>query len=140
MTMQHAWSISGRDDRCRQAGGRRIADLRPSRRAFGSGDRRRHWPSKFAFDIWGETVNVASRLGRRIRGRVHVSAATWRMVEDLYEAEPRGPIHLRGYGHMETYTIARRRSGDNESPHEGLLSVPGRTPATFLERTFRGAI
>jgi class 3 adenylate cyclase len=67
---------------------------------------------KFAFDIWGETVNVASRLeSQGVRNRVHVSAATWRRVEDLFDAEPRGPILLRGYGPMETYTVVRRRQG-----------------------------
>jgi adenylate cyclase len=71
---------------------------------------------KFAFDIWGETVNVASRLeSQGIRGRVHVSAATWRKVQDLFDAEPRGPIHLRGYGPMETYAIVGRRSADIEN-------------------------
>ena len=72
---------------------------------------------KFAFDIWGETVNVASRLeSQGVGGRVHVSAATWRTVEDLFDAEPRGPIHLRGYGPMETYSIVGRRSGNREDP------------------------
>ena len=33
-------------------------------------------------------------------------------MEDLFDAEPRGPIHLRGYGPMETYTIVGRRSGN----------------------------
>ena len=66
---------------------------------------------KFAFDIWGETVNVASRLeSQGIAGRVHVSAATWRNVRDTFDAEPRGPIDLRGYGPMETYTIVGRRA------------------------------
>jgi hypothetical protein len=31
-------------------------------------------------------------------------------VEGLFDAEPRGPIHIRGYGPLETYTIVRRRS------------------------------
>ena len=67
---------------------------------------------KFAFDIWGETVNIASRLeSQGTPGRVHISAATWRLVHDQFDAEPRGPIHLRGQGPMETYTITRRRSG-----------------------------
>ena len=66
---------------------------------------------KFAFDIWGETVNIASRLeSQGVGGRVHVSAATWRSVEGVFDAEPRGPIQLRGYGLMETYTIVGRRS------------------------------
>ena len=65
---------------------------------------------KFAFDIWGETVNVASRLeSQGIAGRVQVSAATWRNVEDRFVAERRGVVHLRGHGPMETYTIIGRR-------------------------------
>jgi class 3 adenylate cyclase len=65
---------------------------------------------KFAFDIWGETVNVASRLeSQGIPGRVHVSSETWRTVQDLFDAEPRGPIDLRGHGPMETYLIVGRR-------------------------------
>ncbi len=67
---------------------------------------------KFAFDIWGETVNIASRLeSHGIPGRVHVSAETWRIVQDRFDAEPRGPIDLRGYGPMETYAIIGRRAG-----------------------------
>ena len=41
---------------------------------------------KFAFDIWGETVNIASRLeSQGIAGRVQVSAATWRNVKDRFD-------------------------------------------------------
>jgi class 3 adenylate cyclase len=85
---------------------------------------------KFAFDIWGETVNITSRLeSQGIPGRVHVSAATWREVADEFDAEFRGPIHLRGYDPMDTYTIARRRVGDTEDPPGGLSGLRTRTPA-----------
>jgi class 3 adenylate cyclase len=81
---------------------------------------------KFAFDIWGETVNIASRLeSQGIPGRLHVSAATWRKVRDQFDAELRGPIHLRGYGPMETYAIVGRRSRDGGDP---LGRVASRTP------------
>jgi class 3 adenylate cyclase len=71
---------------------------------------------KFAFDIWGETVNVASRLeSQGIAGRVQVSAATWRMVEDRFDAEYRGPIDLRGHGPLETYAIIGRRDEASEA-------------------------
>jgi adenylate cyclase len=67
---------------------------------------------KLAFDIWGETVNIASRLESQGQpGRVIVSAATWRSVEDLFDAEHSRPMHLRGYGPMDTYAIIGRRSG-----------------------------
>ena len=96
---------------------------------------------KFAFDIWGETVNVASRLeSQGIAGRVHVSAATWRNVEDLFDAESRGPIHLRGYGPMETYAIGGRRRGDGADPLGGHSRRVMRTPSTADERAQRAAI
>jgi class 3 adenylate cyclase len=82
---------------------------------------------KFAFDIWGETVNVASRLeSQGIEGHVHVSAATWRRVEPWFEADPRGSIHLRGYGPVETYTIVTRRRGSGAAPN-GTQSQPARS-------------
>jgi len=66
---------------------------------------------KFAFDIWGETVNIASRLeSQGIGGRVHVSDATWSDVKDSFDSEPRGPLQIRGYGPLETYTIVGRRA------------------------------
>ena len=74
---------------------------------------------KFAFDIWGETVNVASRLeSQGIAGRVHISDATWQEVADRFEAESRGPIDLRGQGRMKTYAIVGRRG------QEDRLGIP----------------
>jgi class 3 adenylate cyclase len=88
---------------------------------------------KFAFDIWGETVNIASRLeSQGIRDRVHVSAATWRKVRDRFDAEPCGRIHLRGHGPMETYAIVGRRSGDSEDSRGGR-ELAG-TPTTASAR------
>jgi class 3 adenylate cyclase len=65
---------------------------------------------KFAFDIWGETVNVASRLeSQGVPDRVQVSAATWSSVEHLFDAESVGPVEIRGYGPMDTYMIVGPR-------------------------------
>ncbi|HET8784247.1 MAG TPA: adenylate/guanylate cyclase domain-containing protein [Candidatus Limnocylindrales bacterium] len=61
---------------------------------------------KFAFDIWGETVNIASRLeSQGMPGKVHVSAETWNAVDEVFDSEPVSPIDIRGYGPMETYVI-----------------------------------
>jgi adenylate cyclase len=63
---------------------------------------------KFAFDIWGDTVNIASRLeSQGVPNRIHVSEATWRLVEGRFRGRPRGRIDLRGHGVMPTYTIDR---------------------------------
>jgi class 3 adenylate cyclase len=88
---------------------------------------------KFAFDIWGETVNIASRLeSEGVVGQVHISAETWRSVKDTFEAKPRGPIHLRGHGPMETYTIERRRSEDGDRSRRGLAVSGSGHPGTPL--------
>ena len=95
---------------------------------------------KFAFDIWGETVNIASRLeSQGVAGRVHVSAATWRNVEHLFEAEPRGPVHLRGYGPMETYTIVNHRTRDSANPRRSVGSSDQHAENT-VKRIQRAAI
>jgi class 3 adenylate cyclase len=65
---------------------------------------------KLAFDIWGETVNIASRLeSQGVPGRVHISAATERSIGDLFQVEPSGRVLLRGYDPMDTYTVVGRR-------------------------------
>ena len=50
---------------------------------------------KFAFDIWGDTVNYASRMeSHGVPGRINVSARTHSRVKDFFECEPRGRIML----------------------------------------------
>ena len=93
---------------------------------------------KFAFDIWGETVNLASRLEvHGVPGLVHVSASTWRNLADEFDVEPRGPMQLRGYGPMETYTIARRRADESEDPRRSPEGPESRTTADRRGRAQR---
>jgi class 3 adenylate cyclase len=74
---------------------------------------------KFAFDIWGDTVNVASRLeSQGARDRVYVSAVTRDLAGDAFEYEAVGAVPLRGHGLMETYAVLGRR---------GELSGPAAT-------------
>lgn len=57
---------------------------------------------KFSYDLWGTTVNVASRLeSSGVPGRIHLSAATLRELGDIPH-EPRGQIDLRNYGTLTT--------------------------------------
>jgi adenylate cyclase len=80
--------------------------------------------SKFAFDLWGDTVNVASRLeAQGVPGRVHVSAATWALVSDRFDGEVRGPIQLRGVGPVESYLVtgARPVAIDRGPPVQAVL-------------------
>ena len=61
---------------------------------------------KFAYDVWGTTVNIASRLEESgIEGRVHVSEATKALLGDAYELEPREPVEIRGIGFQPTFLV-----------------------------------
>jgi class 3 adenylate cyclase len=65
---------------------------------------------KFTFDVWGNTVNVASRLeSQGVPNRVHISQATWMLVSDRFDGTARGPVDLRGHGPMETYLVSGRQ-------------------------------
>jgi adenylate cyclase len=66
--------------------------------------------SKFAYDVWGDTVNVASRLETTSEpGRIHVSAALSERLADRFVFESRGAIDLKGKGAAETCFLVRRR-------------------------------
>jgi class 3 adenylate cyclase len=61
---------------------------------------------RFAFDVWGDTVNVASRLESQGRaGRVHISETTWNLVRDRFDCEAQATLELRGRGLMATYLV-----------------------------------
>jgi class 3 adenylate cyclase len=66
---------------------------------------------KFIYDLWGDTVNTASRMeSHGVPGRVHVSAATQALLSTAFELEAREPIDIKGKGRMQTYLIVARSS------------------------------
>jgi adenylate cyclase len=61
---------------------------------------------KFIYDLWGDTVNIASRMeSHGVPGRIHVSAATFELLEESFLLEERGKISVKGKGEMETYWL-----------------------------------
>ena len=61
---------------------------------------------KFIYDVWGDTVNTASRLeSHGAPGRIHVSDTVYQRLKDRFTFEPRGTIELKGRGSMETYFL-----------------------------------
>ncbi|HEY4179349.1 MAG TPA: adenylate/guanylate cyclase domain-containing protein [Kofleriaceae bacterium] len=66
---------------------------------------------KFIYDLWGDTVNTASRMeSHGIAGRVHVSEATYEQVRDHFDLESRGVIEVKGKGEMTTYLVVGPRA------------------------------
>jgi class 3 adenylate cyclase len=61
---------------------------------------------KFIYDVWGDTVNTASRMESfGAPDRIHVSAEARRVLGDAYAFEARGPMEIKGKGIMETYFL-----------------------------------
>jgi class 3 adenylate cyclase len=65
---------------------------------------------KFAYDVWGNTVNIACRMeSLSIPGRIHVTAQTYMRLKDKYLFEERGAIAVKGTGEMTTYWLKGRK-------------------------------
>jgi adenylate cyclase len=65
--------------------------------------------SRFSYDLWGDTVNTASRMeSRGVPGCIQVTARTWERLRDRYRFERRGPIQVKGKGEVVTYFLEGR--------------------------------
>jgi adenylate cyclase len=61
---------------------------------------------KFFYDVWGDTVNVASRMESTGEpGRIQVSEAAHALLKDKFDLEPRGEIEIKGKGRMRTWFL-----------------------------------
>jgi len=65
---------------------------------------------KFSYDLWGDTVNIASRMeSHGVAGEIQISSSTYAQLRTTgrFEFEPRGAIAVKGKGSMETYLLRR---------------------------------
>ena len=61
---------------------------------------------KFAYDIWGDTVNIASRMESNSEpGKVNVSDNTYQLIKDKYQCSYRGEIEAKNKGMMKMYFV-----------------------------------
>jgi len=61
---------------------------------------------KFAYDIWGDTVNIAARMEQNSEpGRINISQSTQKMVNHLYNCTHRGKIAAKNKGEIEMYFV-----------------------------------
>ena len=65
---------------------------------------------KFSYDVWGETVNLASRLeSHGLPGEIQVTARVREALRENYRFEPRGAIEVKGVGTLETWFLKEER-------------------------------
>ena len=65
---------------------------------------------KFIYDLWGDTVNTASRMeSQGASGSIQVTSVTYERLRDRYTFERRGTVLVKGKGEMVTYLLVGRR-------------------------------
>ena len=63
---------------------------------------------RILFDLWGQTVNIASRMeASGVPGRVHVAPSTRALLGTAYPFEEREPVDVKGIGSMTTFLLAQ---------------------------------
>lgn len=66
---------------------------------------------KFTYDLWGDTVNLASRMeSSGMPGLIHVSDSTYQALKDDFVLEERGITHCKGIGDVRTYFLKDRKA------------------------------
>lgn len=86
---------------------------------------------RFLYDLWGDAVNTASRMeSQGTPGRIQITRATYELLADEFECEPRGTVLVKGKGEMEAWYLVGLRA--SQRPH------PQTEPGQPVEAT-RGA-
>jgi guanylate cyclase len=64
---------------------------------------------KFIYDLWGDTVNTASRMeSHGLAGEIHVTERAWNVLRNTHRLRDRGVIEVKGKGPMRTYFLDGR--------------------------------
>jgi adenylate cyclase len=65
---------------------------------------------RFLYDLWGDTVNMASRMeSHGIPDLIQITRSTWELVRDDFVTEPRGLVEVKGKGEVETWQLVGPR-------------------------------
>lgn len=68
---------------------------------------------KYAYDIWGSTVNISSRMeSNGEAGRLNVSSATYELIKENYNCEHRGKIYAKNIGDIDMYFVGDKTNGE----------------------------
>lgn len=73
--------------------------------------------AKFIYDLWGDTVNTASRMeSHGVPGAIQVTQRTYEHLRNRYHLRQRGTIEVKGKGPMTTFMLLGGRDESNDVP------------------------
>ncbi len=81
--------------------------------------------NKFTYDIWGDSVNIASRMENSSEpNKINISGSTYNLIKDYFECEYRGKLNVKGKGEEDMYFIKGIKSGREDFINEIKTPYP----------------
>jgi guanylate cyclase len=77
---------------------------------------------KFQYDVWGDAVNIASRMeSHGVPGKIQITQTTYKLIEDKFICDPRGTVELKGKGQMATWFL--RGVKETQTSASGVTAI-----------------
>jgi class 3 adenylate cyclase len=91
---------------------------------------------KFAYDVWGDTVNTASRMeSSGVPGKINISQSTFELIKDFFVCNYRGKLPAKNKGDLDMYLVKGIKQGF--SPE--LLSILNKNKLQYLNLAIQSA-
>eukprot|EP00741_Cyanophora_paradoxa_P013991 tig00020723_g13506.t1 len=88
---------------------------------------------RLAYDIWGDTVNIASRMeSNGVAGRVNISSGTFERVRHKFTMSESREVEVKGKGLMTTYLVEARKAGGSQGLASASFRLAHRHPASLV--------
>jgi guanylate cyclase len=79
---------------------------------------------KFEYDVWGDAVNVASRMeSHGAGGAIQVTQATYELIKGEFVCEPRGVVNVKGKGDMEVWWVVSAKDACRPELSPAVMQV-----------------
>jgi len=73
---------------------------------------------KFVYDVWGDAVNIASRMeSHGLGGAVQITQTTYELIKDEFVCEPRGTVNVKGKGEMDVWLVVSAKENSYRVSH-----------------------